>query len=482
MKTSSDAARQLLTEGQLVHAEIEATGVRVNMPYLRATTQEITDKVSDLVAAMKKSSVYRLWEREFGTRTNLDSPKQLAKILFDKLGHPVKYRTDKTQQAKTDKLALDHIDLPFVRKYETARNLNKTLKTYLAGISRHAVRHADGEWYVHCNYNLNVASTYRSTCNDINFQNVPKRDEGMSRFVRRCYLPLPGHHMVEIDFSTLEVRVAYCYHKDPRMETYLRDKSTDMHRDTAADLFKLPLSLLIEHAKEAKKTVRDSAKNQFVFPEFYGSVWFQCAQNIWEAMGRKKWTVPGGKQLLIDYMRDKGIRELGSTDPRQDPQKGTFAHHVREVERKLWKRFSVYDKWKREWFEQYQRRGWFEMFTGFVVSTQHSRNDVINYPVQGAAFHCLMWCLIQLNKWIRKYDLESRIVGQIHDCMVLSVSPAELQDVLTYCHWLMTVALPRAWKWICIPMETESEVADVDADWSEERAWKKGTNDIWTAA
>jgi hypothetical protein len=180
--------------------------------------------------------------------------------------------------------------------------------------------------------------------------------------------------------------------------------------------------------------------------------------------------VPGSDMKLMEHLRRKGITGPGDFES-MNTQPGTWCHHMREVDRKLWERFAGYAKWRRDFFAEYQRRGFFEFPTGFVNHTEHKRNDVTNYVIQGPAFHCLLWCLIELDKWLRKHRMKSMIVGEIYDCMVCSVHPSELQDFLHRCRLIMTRLLPRAWRWIDIPLEIGTDVAEVDEPWSEEREW-----------
>lgn len=479
-KCSSQESYRLIHEGSLALSRISANGVRINEKYLTEKTTQLKQEISELETTMKKDRIWKIWERTYGMKAEIGKRQQLSKVLHEKLGYKIHDYTEKSKElekkhwrAKTDKTALERIKEPFVQQFLKIEGKKKTLSTYFIGLEREMVLARDGCWYIHPIYNLNIASTYRSTCTAPNFQNVPKRDEEMYKLVRQCYLPHPGHHLVEIDFSTLEVRIAYCYHQDPVMRKYLTDKTTDMHRDMASELFLLDKE---EIARWGKKTCRDSAKNQFVFPEFYGSVYFQCAKNIWERMKRQKWEIGTSDsdqvlQTVMQNLKKKGISKLGKCDPELEAVKGTFEYHVQQVEKKLWSTFKVYSQWKREWFDAYMRTGSFEMLTGFVVNTGHKRNDVINYPVQGSAFHCLLWCLIELDKWLIKHDMKSKIIGEIHDSMVLSVHPSELQEVLHRAHWIMTYLLPQAWKWINIPLEIEIDVAPVDEDWTKQKQW-----------
>lgn len=477
-RCSTPEAYQLLHDGSLALSKVEAAGVRIDMEYLNDTTTKITQRIANIEGGMKKTKVWKAWTKKFGLGAKMGSRPQLSKLLFEDMGYKIHEYTDKTKdlaqrfrKAKMDKTALERVKHPFVSLFLEAEAQKKVLSTYLDGLRREAVKAKDGCWYIHPSYNLNIASTYRSTCNLPNFQNVPKRNEEMWKLVRRNYLPHPGHHLVEIDFNTLEVRIAYCYHKDPVMFKYLTDPTTDMHRDMAMKLFKLEF-----WDNDFKKTLRDSAKNQLVFPEFYGSVYFQCAKNIWERMKRDKWKMGANEQgtgtaTVLEHLKKLGIKKLGKCDPERDPEKGTFEWHVQQVEKELWNTFSVYAKWKQECVFKYQQTGSLEMLTGFIVNTNLKRNEITNYGTQGSASHCLLWSLIQMVNWIDKYDMKSRVIGQVHDSLVASVHPRELQDFLHRAKWVMQYLLPRHWDWIQIPLVTESDVAPVDEPWTETKLW-----------
>ena len=454
---TADAVR-LLHEGSLTLSRIEANGVRINTEYLDKTVEETEAKIGRLEAEMRADEVYKLWKKRFGERTKLGAREQLAEIVFGKqfLNYEIRGYTDKGRVA-AGKDQLDDIDLPFVRNFLLVENLKKTLSTYLIGIRKEMVQEGPF-WYVHPFYNLHTASTYRSTCNSINFQNQPKRNPDMAGLLRPCFLPHPGDHFVEIDFSQLEVRIACPYNKDPVLMKYVTDPTTDMHGDMAQEMF------LLAKAQVDKKTSRDSAKNQFVFPQFYGSNYVNCAKAIWKSMGQRKFMC--GDRTMFEHLASKGIKERGDCVQGQDPRPGTFEAHLKDCEKRMWqKRFRAYTQWKKDWFDAYTKAGGFQMLTGFAVSGLFKRNDVTNYPIQGSAFHCLMWCLIQIDKWLRRYKMKSKIIGEIHDAGQFSVHPSELQDFLNYCHDVMTKALLEHWKWINIPLETETDVGPVDGHW-----------------
>jgi len=96
-----------------------------------------------------------------------------------------------------------------------------------------------------------------------------------------------------------------------------------------------------------------------------------------------------------------------------------------------------------------------------------AKNDVINYPVQGSAFHCNLWALTQLDKFLREHDYDTRIIGQIHDSIVLDVHPDELQRVSKIIRRITCKELPAVWDWINVPLDVEIDIGKVDASWAE---------------
>lgn len=455
-------AYQLMHQGVLALAAVEHAGIRVDMKYLKDTLRRVGDDINMSEDLLKTTEVWKEWRKRFPDRANMNSLDQMAVVLFDVMNvKPVGVGRTATGKWKMDEDALTRLDHPFCRDFLKLKKLHKIKSTYLEGILRETV---DG--FLHPNFNTHLARTYRSSSDQPNFQNFPIRNKVMGRLIRSIFVPRKGRRIVEVDYKTLEVRIAYCYHKDPVMRRYLTDPDTNMHRDEAVNLFKL------DQKQVGDKTTRDAAKNQFVFPQFYGSVWFQCAPAIWERMRRQEWKVEGSDTLVIDHLRKKGITKLGNCDPdwiRQSggPEPGTFSAHVRDCERGMWRKYATYDQWRKDWYEEYKRTGRFWNFTGFGWEGVLKRNDTINYPVQSAAFHCLLKCLIQIQKILAKRGLKSLIVGQIHDSIILDVVEEEFDEVMEVCKYVMEVWLLKRWSWITIPLEIEVEAAPVGMSWHE---------------
>lgn len=325
------------------------------------------------------------------------------------------------------------------------------------------------------NFIANEICVHNSS-SDPNFQNIPVRDPEHGKLIRSAFIPRKGNHLVECDFKGIEVSVGCCYHEDPVMIEYVKDKTKDMHRDMAAQIYKVKPS-------EVSKDMRYAGKNGFVFPEFYGSYFAQCAPRLWEVISQFKLRLPDGTPLK-KHLKRKGIKELGSvegisgypTRGRIATPPGTFMEHLRQIEEDFWgRRFKVYADWKRSWYEQYLRDGYFLTHTGFKCVFGKggllSKNDATNYPIQGSAFHCLLWTIIRLQKWIKKNRMKTLLVGQIHDSVEADVPPDELKDYLGKVKEIVTVDLPKTWPWIIVPLEIEAEVCDRDASWFYKKAW-----------
>ncbi len=300
----------------------------------------------------------------------------------------------------------------------------------------------------------------------INFQNIPKRDKEAMEITRKAIFPKPGHQLFEVDYSGIEVRISTCYHHDPAMRKYIEDPTTDMHGDMASQIFVVED---FERHKNGHGVLRNAAKNGFVFPQFYGDYYVNCTENMaikWCGLSKGKWKSGEGIEFndgyISDHLINQGINSYSK-----------FESHVQKIEEDFWyRRFKVYSKWKERWWEKYQEDGYVSMYTGFKCGGIMRRNECINIPIQGSAFHCLLWSFIQIDRISREENWKSRIIGQIHDAMVLDVHPDELDIVAAVVHRVTCEDLPKHWTWINVPLEIEAEVCPVDGSWNEKQDYK----------
>lgn len=463
MRPATSEAYDLMHRGSLVLAEIESNGIAVDVDYLEKTALKLQRRIDKCSSRILRSRVGRLWSKRFGPSANLQSATQLGVVLFEELGIESKFSTP-TGGYKTDEESLSHINHPFVDDYLRMKGLAKALGTYVRAIQRETV---DG--FVHPFFHLHSVVSYRSSSESPNFQNQPIRDEEIGKMIRRAFIPRArNRRLIEMDFSGAEVRVSACYHRDPAMINYILNPEKDLHRDMAMECFGLPKS-------EVTGKIRYASKSQFVFAQFYGSWWKNCAEALWHEVDRRQLTTESGKSLR-DHLNLKGWSELGVLkEGERDPTPGSFMAHIQDVEYRFWKkRFPIYDRWRREWYEDYQRRGYIRMLSGFVSQGYMARNDVINYGTQGSAFHCLLWVLIYVAKAIRKYRMRTKIINEIHDSFLGDVPTNETQAYIEICMDGIA-ALNRHWKWLVVPMVGEFELAEPGASWAEKQKMEKAT-------
>lgn len=461
-------AVKLFHEGTLALAQVERNGMRIDTDYLAKTSAKIRKEIYDLKEELRGDKTAAELRKKYGGKANPMSPEQIGWLAFDHLGYKP-LGTTKTGKYKADKEAFEFVDHPFVRKYQHIKKLEKIHGTYLSGLQREVV---DG--YVHPVFNLNLSLFFRSSCDSPNLQNQPARDQLAASYVRKSFIPRKGRRIIEIDFKGAEVGTSACVTRCPVLIAYVTDPTSDMHRDTASQIFSLPIEWMIQNKDWAKKTIRDWTKNRFVFPEFYGSVYFQCAPDLWKGVmaSESRARFPGGDkdETIREYLARKGVTQLGDCSETQSPAKGTFEHQVQRVEQDFWgRRFRAYTAWKQRFWNEYRENGEFISVTGFRVAGEMRRNQVLNAPIQGPAFHCLLWALIRVQKWLNKRRMKTKVICQIHDSILADVVPEEEAEFLAKLKEIITVDLPRFWDWIIVPLSVEAEASEIDGNWYEKK-------------
>jgi DNA polymerase I-like protein with 3'-5' exonuclease and polymerase domains len=450
----STEAYNLLHDGSLALTRAEQQGIRIDMTYAEKQKTFLTRKIERLENNFRETPFYQGWQQSAKGEVNINSNSQLSNYLY-KVKHIRPPRETPTGQGATDKDSLQQMNIPEINDLLYIRKLKKIRDTYLDGFMREQI---DG--YIHPSFNLHLVRTFRSSASDPNVQNIPKRDDEAMTICRKALFPRPGHQLLEIDYSGLEVRIAACYHKDPTMLRYINNPASDMHRDMAEIIFKIKFDKTVE----GHSILRSATKNGFVFPEFYGDYYKNCAESLacgWGKLPHGRWSAGEGIVLgdtnLAEHMISKGFTSLNK-----------FTDHVRRIEDDFWmNRFKVYATWKERWYNAYKRRGYIDMLTGFRCSGVMSRNDCINYPIQGAAFHCLLWSFVELDRIMREAKWDTRLVGQIHDSILMDVNPTELSYVTEIARKITCEALPKNWSWIIVPLDVEMELSPVDKSWAD---------------
>lgn len=457
LNPKSKAAYKLFHKGILAFSRAEMQGIRVDVPYAEKKKARLTKKIERLENNLYQTKFYRHWSHHSKSKPNINSNTQLAYFLYKvKKLEPAKLT--ESGKGSTNDESLGQLNIPELNDILKIKKLKKIRDTYLEAFLREQVNE-----YIHPSFNLHLVRTYRSSSDRPNFQNIPKRDREAMQTCRKALYPRPRHQLLEVDYGSLEVRIAACYHQDPMMLKYIKNPASDMHGDMAKQIFKLPK---LDRSIPEHKILRDAAKNGFVFPEFYGDYYRNCAEGLackWGELPQGRWKEGQGIKMpegtLSNHLISKGIKSYKQ-----------FEEHIKDIEDDFWKnRFPGYARWKKLWWKTYQKYGYLDMKTGFRCSGVMSHNEVINTPVQGAAFHCLLWSFVELDRIMIEEKWKSRLIGQVHDSIVLDVFPEELHHVAKVVRRVTCVDLPKAWKWISVPLEVDMELSGVDESWADKK-------------
>lgn len=293
-------------------------------------------------------------------------------------------------------------------------------------------------------------------------QNIPKRDAIIKELIRRGIVPSHNSLLCEADFSGAEVITSVCYHKDKNFYNYLVDPTTDMHRDCACDLFLLPHDMLANknHTDEQKKlakNIRFYAKNNWTFAQFYGDWWGSCGPMLWENVVLSGLKLPNNLTVK-EWLENKGIYELGELTE-EGPTPGSFLEHCKEVEHKMWyERFPEYTQWKEDIVEFYRKYGFIETYFGFRFIGYMDKKQCTNYPIQSTSFHLLLYTLVKAAKFLIKNKCRTKIIGQIHDSIILDMHKDEVVFVINGINKIVH-GLKKKFKWLIVPMEIEVELS-----------------------
>lgn len=481
-------AYELFHEGVSALAKVEANGMRIDTDYLERIMGWIDRKVKKINDGLRRHPVFERWRRAFGPKTNLGSDPQLAHVIYKVHGCQVKEWTEKTKNLPLDKRkpaadrqsiqrAIDGMDSKprravrgFFRRLDQMESLKKLKSTHLKGVMNEVVN-----GFIHPFFNLTTsikddskggAKSYRGSADSPPVQQLPVRDPNMGRLIRRCFIPRDGNHFVELDFSGHEFKIASCVWKDKAMMAYAADPLKDVHRDMAAKIF----GIIAERVAECKP-LRYIAKNQFTFPVLYGSYYVQMAQRIWAVITKGQMRFDDGT-LVLDHLKSLGITRLGACDPNQEPVPGTFEHQVRQIEKWFMSKFPKFARDKDKWYEDYRKNAGFHLVTGFWIGGLYSKNFTLNGKIQGPAFHCLLWALIELQKELKRKGMRALITCNIHDSIIADVPEEEIQEFLTLAKEIMTVRIRKAWDWVSVLLDCEAQVSPLNQAWHYKEFWE----------
>jgi DNA polymerase-1 len=366
--------------------QIERNGILIDSAVLARQSHEMGQKIMALEA-----QAYELAGQPF----NLASPKQLAEILFDKLGLPVKKKTPSggpsTDEEVLSELALDY---PLPKLLLEHRSLSKLKGTYTDKLPR-MVEPSTGR--VHTHFAQAAVVTGRLASSDPNLQNIPVRTEE-GRRIRTAFIAPADHSIVSADYSQIELRIMAHLSGDERLlEAFAQGE--DVHRATAGEIFGVtPLEVGPDQRRVAKS---------INFGLIYGMSSFGLARQL----GLER----GAAQTYIDryFTRYPGVARY-----MEEARESARQHGYVET--------------------AFGRRLWFpEIRSSNGNRRQGAERAAINAPMQGTAADLIKLAMIAVQNWLEKSGLKSRLVLQVHDELVLEVPDDELNEIRLHLPRLM---------------------------------------------
>lgn len=443
----------LFIEGTLALADVQIHGINVSAAYYKDTHADLNKQIKTLDSKLLLLPECIDFKNKFGHPPNLGSNQDLSTIFFDILKLKPPKEKSKAGNYPVDAEVVAKLDSELAKSITALNRLKKIDGTYISQF----IREIDDDGRIHPMQDISNVRTYRGSNNRPNFQNIPVRNEEAKRYSRSGIMPSPGFKILDWDYGAIEVRMGACYTHDPALIAYILDPSTDMHRDTAADIFDIhKASLKFWKDKKTGNKLRFYAKNGFVFPEWYGSYYKNCASNIWRECSN---ILTEDGVTVFEHLQERKIiknRAKALDD---------FTNHVKKVEDAYWKKLKVFKQWQDDMYRLYEKDGTVELLSGFRCKGYIGRNEIVNYRFQGSAFHCLLWSLSQINAEFKENKMDSKVVGQIHDCCLVDTHPDEEKEVKSISTEIATLRIREYFKWINVPLIIEWEETEIDKSW-----------------
>ena len=357
---------------------MERNGVLLDVALLENQSRELGAKMMALEQAVHQQA---------GQPFNLNSPKQLQEILFEKHKLPVKKKTPSglpsTDEDVLQELALDHPLPKLILEY---RGLTKLKSTYTDKLPR-MVNATTGR--VHTNYAQAVAVTGRLSSNDPNLQNIPVRTaEG--RRIREAFIAPPGSAIVSADYSQIELRIMAHLSQDAGLLNAFAT-GQDVHRHTAAEVFGAEAAAVTSEQRRYAKVIN------------FGLIYGMSAFGLAGQLGIER-------SAAQQYMERYFLRYPGVKD---------YMERTRESARNLGYVETVFGR----------RLYLNDIKAANPARRQGAERAAINAPMQGTAADLIKLAMIAVQKWISSARMASRLIMQVHDELVLEVPDAEIEAV-----------------------------------------------------
>jgi DNA polymerase-1 len=356
---------------------MEDDGIRLDGKFLRGMGKELEARLE-----LNRAHIHELAGEEF----NINSPKQLRVILFEKLNLPVikKTKTGPSTDLDTlERLAGSH---PLPHEILNYRQLSKLKSTYIDTLPD-LVNKKTGR--IHAKFNQTVAATGRLSSSDPNLQNIPIRTD-LGREIRRAFLPEKGWKLLSADYSQIELRVLAHFTEDPSLVTAF-EKGEDIHATTASAVYGVNVNDVDDEMRRVAKAVN------------FGIVYGQGAFGLARTLG-----IPQGEaKSFIDTYFDRFAKVPA------------FVQQVIAEGRERGYVTTLFDR------RRYQP----DLNSRNRNLQNAAERTAVNSVIQGSAADIIKRAMIAISTRLRKEKREARMLVQVHDELLFEVPPKELQAV-----------------------------------------------------
>ena len=355
---------------------MEKAGVRVKGEELSEYGRKLEKRIRELEDSVTEKA---------GESFNLNSPRQLGVILFEKLGLPGGKKTKTGYSTSADVLEKLAPDYPIVKELLEYRQLAKLKSTYADGLTGQIG--ADGR--VHSTFQQTVTATGRLSSTDPNLQNIPVRME-LGREIRKVFVPEDGYVFLDADYSQIELRVLAHMSGDPQLIEAYR-QAQDIHAITASQVFHVPLEEVTPQLRRNAKAVN--------FGIVYGISSFGLSQDL--SISRKE-----AQDYIERYFSTyPGIRRFLDEAVKKGKEEGYVT--------------TLYGR----------RRPVPELSSSNFMQRSFGERIAMNSPVQGTAADIIKTAMNRVHQELRERGLKSRLVLQVHDELLIETWKDEIDEV-----------------------------------------------------
>ena len=379
-------------EYPLVHvlSRVEQNGAKIDKDKLKEHSKELSTKISDLTA-----QAYKISGEEF----NLDSPKQLLEVLYEKLKLPVLKKTPKGQPSTNEETLQrlsEEYELPkIILQYRTLAKLKSTYTDSLIRIENPSSKR------IHTSYQQAVTSTGRLSSTEPNLQNIPiKTAEG--RRIREAFVPDKNNILISADYSQIELRIMAHLSKDKNL-TNAFNKGLDVHAATAAEVFGVNLEEVTQDQRRSAKAIN--------FGLMYGMSAFGLTRQL---------DIPRAEaQKYLDtyFERYTGVKDYMANTKAQ-AKKDMF------VEKIMGRRLYLN-----------------EINAANGLRRQAAERAAINAPLQGSAADIIKKAMIDIDTFLNKEMPEVKMIMQVHDELIFEAPKNKAEEVLNLMKEMMEGAV-----------------------------------------